>query len=313
LIVPKLLLWNVINLLRGNSLFIIHLTTMLIKDFDNIVERLTESVEYPFLNHRSTRDNAMPSIETLNDILVHLRKIIFPGYFGHEEIHPGSTSYYVGANLDMVIRMLSEQIRRGFCFYCENDTKECRDCDFRAVSITNEFINRLPEIKELLAKDVIAAFNGDPAAKDFSEVIFCYPCITALTHHRIAHELYRMEVPLIPRIISELSHSITGIDIHPGAKIGEYCFIDHGTGVVIGETTIIGNNVRIYQGVTLGAKSFPLDENGTPIKGVDRHPIVEDDVIIYANATILGRVTIKKGAIVGGNSWITQDVEGRDK
>lgn len=156
--------------------------------------------------------------------------------------------------------------------------------------------------------DAQAAFCGDPAAKGVGETIFCYPSITALAHHRIAHELYRLEVPLIPRIISEMAHSDTGIDIHPGARIGEYFFIDHGTGTVIGETSVIGNNVRIYQGVTLGARSFPLDDEGNPVKGIPRHPIVEDDVIIYSGATILGRVTIGKGAEIGGNVWLTRDV-----
>ena len=154
-----------------------------------------------------------------------------------------------------------------------------------------------------------AAYLGDPASRDQNEVIFCYPSIKALTSYRIAHEIYRLEVPLIPRIVTEMAHSETGIDIHPGASIDEQFFIDHGTGTVIGETTIIGRNVRIYQGVTLGAKSFPLDQDGNPIKGIPRHPIVEDDVIIYSGATILGRITVGRGAVVGGNVWITENVE----
>jgi len=160
----------------------------------------------------------------------------------------------------------------------------------------------------MLAMDVQAAYEGDPAAKSHGETIFCYPSITAMIHYRIAHALYILDVPLIPRIITEMAHSHTGIDIHPGATISENFFIDHGTGVVIGETTIIGNNVRIYQGVTLGAKSFPLDENGNPMKGIPRHPIVEDDVIIYSGATILGRVTIGRGSVIGGNVWLTESV-----
>jgi serine O-acetyltransferase len=160
----------------------------------------------------------------------------------------------------------------------------------------------------LLGEDVKAAFDGDPAAKSPSETIFCYPGIFAITNHRIAHELYNLEVPIIPRIISENAHTITGIDIHPGAKIGKRFFVDHGTGVVIGETSVIGNGVRIYQGVTLGAKSFPLDENGTPIKGIDRHPIIEDDVVIYAGATILGRITVGARSVIGGNVWLTQSI-----
>jgi serine O-acetyltransferase len=160
----------------------------------------------------------------------------------------------------------------------------------------------------LLIEDVQAAFQGDPAAQSPSETIFCYPGIYAITNHRIAHELYKLGVPVIPRIVSENAHTITGIDIHPGAKIGRSFFIDHGTGVVIGETAIIGNRVRIYQGVTLGAKSFPLDEKGNPVKGVDRHPIIEDDVVIYAGATILGRITVGARSVIGGNVWLTQSV-----
>jgi len=159
-----------------------------------------------------------------------------------------------------------------------------------------------------LASDVQAAFDGDPAAMSLNEVIYCYPSIKALSYYRIAHELYRLGVPLLPRIITEMAHSETGIDIHPGAQIQGNFFIDHGTGTVIGETCVIGKNVRIYQGVTLGAKSFPVDKNGNPVKGIPRHPIVEDDVIVYSGATILGRVTIGKGSVIGGNVWITEDV-----
>jgi serine O-acetyltransferase len=167
---------------------------------------------------------------------------------------------------------------------------------------------RLPEVRRLLATDVQAAYEGDPAATSPDEAIFCYPGMLAITSYRLAHELHLLEVPLLPRIITEHAHSITGVDIHPGATIGEYFFIDHATGVVIGETTVIGNRVRIYQGVTLGAKSFPLDAEGNPIKGIPRHPVVEDDVIIYGGATILGRVTIGKGSVIGGNVWLTRSV-----
>ena len=166
----------------------------------------------------------------------------------------------------------------------------------------------MPEIRSQLETDVIAAYDGDPAAVSLGEVISCYPTIKALTNYRVAHELYRMNVPLIPRIITEMAHSETGIDIHPGAQIGRYFTIDHGTGVVIGATCIIGEHVKLYQGVTLGAKSFPLDEEGNPIKGIPRHPIIEDNVIVYSNATILGRITIGKGATIGGNVWVTEDV-----
>lgn len=170
------------------------------------------------------------------------------------------------------------------------------------------FICRLDDISRSLQTDVEAAYNGDPAAKSRDEIICCYPVIKALVNYRVAHELLTMGVELIPRILTEMAHSETGIDIHPGAQIGDYFTIDHGTGVVIGETCIIGRNVKLYQGVTLGAKSFPLDEHGNPIKGIPRHPILEDDVIVYSNSTILGRITVGKGAVIGGNVWITQDV-----
>ncbi|HZH55880.1 MAG TPA: serine O-acetyltransferase EpsC, partial [Burkholderiaceae bacterium] len=168
--------------------------------------------------------------------------------------------------------------------------------------------NALPEIRRLLDSDTLAAFAGDPAARSVDEILLCYPGLHAMIHHRIAHQFYRLELPLLARMVSEIAHSETGIDIHPGATIGEHFFIDHGTGVVIGETAIIGNNVRIYQAVTLGAKRFPADTDGTLTKGLPRHPIVEDDVVIYAGATILGRVTLGKGCTIGGNVWLINDV-----
>ncbi|HPI22638.1 MAG TPA: serine acetyltransferase, partial [Spirochaetota bacterium] len=217
--------------------------------------------------------------------------------------------YYIGASVDTVYQLLAEQLKRGYCFSCaETETLDCADCERRARDIAVRFIERLPEVRHLLSTDVAAAFEGDPAAKSSGEAIFSYPSIVALTNFRIAHELYRLDVPLIPRIITEMAHSRTGIDLHPGAEIGERFFIDHGTGVVIGETSVIGRNVRLYQGVTLGAKSFPMDDKGNPIKGIPRHPIVEDDVIIYSGATVLGRVTIGRGAVIGGNVWLTRDV-----
>ena len=200
----------------------------------------------------------------------------------------------------------------GFCFGIENalsdeSPEECL-CHTTASNIAAQFISRLPLIRHTLATDVEAAYYGDPAATCFGEIICCYPIIRAITNYRIAHELYTLGVPLIPRIITEMAHSETGIDIHPGAKIGDHFTIDHGTGVVIGATCIIGNHVKLYQGVTLGAKSFPLDEHGNPIKGIPRHPILEDDVIVYSNATILGRITIGRGATIVGNIWVTESV-----
>ena len=178
----------------------------------------------------------------------------------------------------------------------------------KAEEITHIVLELLPDIRKTLETDVVAAFDGDPAAENFGEVICCYPVIKTLTNYRLAHELFKLNVPLIPRMLTEMAHSETGIDIHPGAQIGHHFTIDHGTGVVIGATCIIGNNVKLYQGVTLGAKSFPLDENGNPIKGIPRHPIIEDNVVVYANATILGRITIGSNCVVGANVWVTKDM-----
>jgi serine O-acetyltransferase len=194
-------------------------------------------------------------------------------------------------------------VKAGLCFAeksaCAHDEAE---------NIASEFIGRLPHLRRLLATDVIAAYEGDPAATSYGEVISCYPAIRAIMGYRVAHELHLLGVPLIPRIITEMAHSETGIDIHPAAPIGSHFTIDHGTGVVIGATCIIGNHVKLYQGVTLGAKSFPLDEQGNPIKGIERHPILEDNVIVYSNSTILGRITIGRDAVIGGNVWVTEDV-----
>lgn len=277
-------------------------------NLDKIVKSLSDKEKYNFLYHTTKTGMSMPSVEILDQIVTHLKKIIFPGFYGHSEVNEDSIGYYIGANVDIVYRLLSEQIKRGFCFSCNEDEMNCMNCEMKSKDIAAAFIEKLPEVKHLLSTDVIAAYNGDPAAKSYGETIFCYPSILVLTYHRIAHALLKLDVPLIPRIIAEMAHSKTGIDIHPGAHIDEYFFIDHGTGVVIGETSIIGKNVRLYQGVTLGAKSFPLDENGKPIKGIPRHPIVEDDVIIYSNATILGTITLGKGCVIGGNMWVTDDV-----
>lgn len=251
----------------------------------------------------------MPSIELLHDIVERLRSVLFPGFFKEPFITPQNMAYFVGSKLEKVRRELTRQVERGFCFACEKDVQSCSmDCTERAERVANNFLLTLPRVRHLLATDVQAAFAGDPAAKNPGETIFCYPSIRAMTNHRIAHELHELGVPLIPRIIAEMAHSETGIDIHPGATIGESFFIDHGTGTVIGETCIIGRNVRLYQGVTLGAKSFPKGENGHLVKGIPRHPIVEDNVTIYSGATILGRITIGQGAVIGGNVWVVDDV-----
>ncbi len=259
---------------------------------------------------RTFRGHPLPSRSEIHKVVELLRSVIFPGYFGNRDITDESLSYHMGATLHRVSLVMVDEVHRGLCFACRRDDTDRTPtaCLTRAKRITAEFLQRLPELRRLLALDAVAAYEGDPAAPDPAEAIFCYPGVLALTSHRIAHELYRLEVPLIPRIISEHAHSDTGIDIHPGATIGESFFIDHGTGVVIGETTIIGERVRLYQGVTLGAKSFPLDAEGNPMKGIDRHPIIEDEVTIYSGATVLGRVTIGRGSIIGGNVWVTRNV-----
>jgi len=279
------------------------------KKLEEVIDELCDPAKYEVVHHSHKRHVPMPSTEILEEIVERLRAVLFPGYYGYSDVDAENMRSHVGANLDKVFRLLAEQIKRGHCFSCSLDTEgECLECEENARSLARRFVARLPEVRRLLTTDVMAAYEGDPAAKSPGEAIFCYPSIHAVTNYRIAHELYHLGVDLIPRIITELAHSKTGIDIHPGAEIGERFFIDHGTGVVIGETCIIGRNVRLYQGVTLGAKSFPKDDSGKLIKGIARHPIVEDDVIIYSGATILGRVTIGKGSVIGGNVWLLKDV-----
>ncbi len=250
----------------------------------------------------------LPSREIVIQIVEDLRSVLFPGYFGTSDLNHESLQYFVGATLARAMRHLEEQVRRGIAFSERHDFETCEHCVELSQSVTKSFLARIPAIRKLVRSDVEAAYEGDPALKSRDEAIFAYPGIFAVTNQRIAHELHVLGVPLIPRIITEYAHTLTGIDIHPGATIGEKLFIDHGTGVVVGETARIGDRVRLYQGVTLGAKSFPLDEKGNPIKGIDRHPIVEDDVVVYAGATILGRITVGKGSSIGGNVWVTSSV-----
>ena len=274
-----------------------------------VVDRLCQPHSFEKVYFRDAHDVAMPSINTLRQVMNQLQQILFPGYFADSDLSPATMPFYVGSHLDKIAKSLMTQFMSGFCVTCyKEEVGYCPSCHTKSRETVLRFLAALPRIRELLASDVQAAYDGDPASKSLNEIIFCYPSIKALTSYRIAHELYRLGVPLLPRIITELAHSETGIDIHPGAEIDDRFFIDHGTGTVIGETCIIGKNVRIYQGVTLGAKSFPLDELGNPIKGIPRHPVVEDDVIIYAGTTILGRVTIGKGSVIGGNVWITSDI-----
>ena len=252
----------------------------------------------------------LPSRPTIAAIVDDLRAVVFTGHFGAADASNGSLRYYIGARLEKAQAALFEQIRRGLSFTCAHRPADddCPPCRKRALQVTLAFIEQLPELRTLLEGDVHAAFAGDPAARSIDETLFCYPGVAAILQHRLAHALYRHDVPLLPRIIAELAHTATGIDIHPGAQIGSSFFIDHGTGVVIGETCAIGNRVRLYQGVTLGARSFPSDDEGRLLKGLPRHPVVEDDVVIYAGATILGRITIGQGSSIGGNVWLTHSV-----
>jgi serine O-acetyltransferase len=263
----------------------------------------------------------MPSRDAIAKLMDDLRAVLFPGHFGAPDLAPASLRAYVGARLDQVQISLTEQVRRGLAFVCDHGrwngsagdpddrtTADCPLCEKDAADITDRVVETLPAIRRLLEEDVRAAYEGDPASRFVDETLLCYPGVAAIIQHRIAHQLHKLSVPLIPRIVSELAHASTGIDIHPGAVIGARFFIDHGTGVVIGETASIGQRVRIYQGVTLGARSFPSNDLGQPIKGLPRHPMVEDDVVIYAGATILGRIVIGRGATIGGNVWLTRSV-----
>jgi len=260
--------------------------------------------KYPFI---PVYDKELPQNKALEDILNIIRAIVFPGYFGSSLVNFGSLPYHTGVWVEKLYSTLSEQIFRTLTFNTESEDR-CKT-EEKACDLSLKFVSKLPRIKYLLSTDVKAIFNGDPAAKDYTEIIFCYPAMRALLNHRVAHELLKLNIPLIPRMMSEIAHAETGIDIHPGAQIGKYFSIDHGTGVVIGQTAVIGKHVRLYQGVTLGAKSFSLDENGNPID-IPRHPILEDYVTFFS---ILGRITIGEGTIVGGNVWLTHSVPPHSK
>jgi serine O-acetyltransferase len=250
----------------------------------------------------------LPSRQAISEIIQGLSGALFPMRLGPNELREESEDFYVGHTLDTALNSLLGQVRLELRYIARLRGEDDPQIDQQAVQRVRDFAASLPELRRTLDRDVIAAFNGDPAARTVDEVLLCYPGIIAVIHHRIAHHLYKADLTLLARIIAELAHSATGIDIHPGAQIGSSFFIDHGTGVVIGETAIIGDRVRIYQAVTLGAKRFTSDEFGQLHKGQPRHPIVEDDVVIYAGATILGRITIGKGSIIGGNVWLTRSV-----
>ena len=274
---------------------------------DELVVKLRDlRVQSLETRQRRNRPPKLPSRKELQQILDGLGAALFPNRLGLPDLNDEGIDYFVGHTLDTLLRELYTQIRRDLQFI--SGIASVDDVYEQAAIITREFASRLPEVRMLLDSDIQAAYEGDPAARSSDEVLVCYPGITAITHHRLAHILHQLGAPLVARIISEIAHSATGIDIHPGAQIGESFFIDHGTGVVIGETAVIGRHVRVYQAVTLGAKRFLKDEDGILVKGNARHPIVEDDVVIYAGATILGRITIGRGSTIGGNVWLTYSV-----
>ncbi|WP_295856254.1 serine O-acetyltransferase EpsC [uncultured Xylophilus sp.] len=249
-----------------------------------------------------------PSRDALAAVVESLKGALFPMRLGPTDLRQEAENFYVGHTLDTALHALLAQIRLELRYQARQQGQEPDGIEARAEQAAHAFAASLPEIRRMLDSDVMAAYHGDPAARSVDEVLLCYPGVLAMIHHRLAHRLYRLELPLLARIVAELAHGQTGIDIHPGAQIGAGFFIDHGTGVVIGETAVIGQRVRLYQAVTLGAKRFPADTDGHLEKGLPRHPVVEDDVVIYAGATILGRVTLGRGATIGGNVWLTQDV-----
>ena len=287
-------------------------------DLDGIVSQLRESRESTHKIRHRGHVRELPSVEVMTEVIDRLKAGLFPTHYGDSDLDDESIDYFVGDTLNQALTLLCEQIRRSLFF-------DRRDFDpggqtaetweviaqqnaGRATELVREFAQSLPDLRALIVSDLRAAYQGDPAAGSISEILLCYPGTAAIMLYRFAHVLYQLGLHLIARLIGEIAHTRTGVDIHPGATIGGSFFIDHGTGVVIGETSIVGERVRLYQAVTLGAKRFPADDQGNLVKGGARHPIVEDDVVIYAGATILGRITIGRGSTIGGNVWITHSV-----
>jgi serine O-acetyltransferase len=263
---------------------------------------------YPKLEHLAA--TPLPDKGSIIQIVDNLLEVIYPGYFGRKYVEVANIEYHIGDLIDSIYARLTQEIFRSVRPSCDKkDDDDCDHCWKIAEEQSMTFLRKIPNLRVRLSADVQAAYDGDPAAKSIDEVIFAYPATLAITIFRLAHELHVQSIPLLPRIMTEHAHSITGVDIHPGATIGNGFFIDHGTGVVIGETTTIGNRVKLYQGVTLGALSFAMDEEGRMIRGKKRHPTIEDDVVIYAGATILGGETvISRGSVIGGNVWLTRSV-----
>ena len=284
------------------------------EELPRIIQEVTQTYDDAELCLHHLAETPLPSEDLVVEILGKLRTVLYPGYFGKEYVNSSSVNFYVGELLYEVYELLSEEMYKAFRQECDHGANgSCESCEDKSEESCLKLMRTVPTLRKTLALDVQAALDGDPAAKSCDEVIFSYPGITAITIYRIAHELQRLTVPLIPRMMTEYAHRKTGIDIHPGARIGKRFFVDHGTGVVIGETTEIGDNVKIYQGVTLGALSFPK-QGASAMRGKKRHPTIEDNVVVYAGATILGGDTvIGRDSTIGGNVWIIHSVPPRTK
>lgn len=299
--------------IKINSESEFHSTAAASWELDKIVQELRNARNDWRSQRGRTREpglRELPSRDVLQQIIHDLCGALFPMRLGPQELREESEDYYVGHTLDAALNQLLQQVQLELFYVARQHGNNGHDVALKAQAnnIVRSFAAALPNLRRILDVDIQAAYQGDPAARSVDEVLLCYPGVLAIIHHRLAHTLYQLDVPLLARIVAELAHSLTGIDIHPGAEIGSGFFIDHGTGVVIGETAVIGERVRIYQAVTLGAKTFPTDDKGHLQKGLPRHPIVEDDVVIYAGATVLGRITIGKGSTIGGNVWLTRSV-----
>ena len=272
------------------------------------VERLSDEGSYAQLFHAYCEEEELPSGKVLQSLVELCRAILFPGYYGQARITGQTIRFHTGVSIEQLFEELSKQIYAGLCLANTSQTTSSQAAKATAERIAEAFISSLPELRSLLATDAEAMFDSDPAAQNPGEVIFCYPGFRAICNYRIAHVLYRLEVPFIPRMITEMAHSETGIDIHPGATIGHHFSIDHGTGIVIGETSVIGDYVRIFQGVSLAGAKLPPDEKGNTIRGIARHPILGNHVTVYSNATLIGKIHIGDGATICGNVWVAEDV-----
>ena len=272
------------------------------------VERLSDEGSYTQLFHAYCEEEELPSGKVLQSLVELCRAILFPGYYGQARITAQTIRFHTGVSIEQLLAGLSKQIYAGLCLANASQTASAQAAKARAEQIAEEFICSLPALRSLLATDAEAMFDSDPAAQNPGEIIFCYPGFRAICNYRIAHKLYQLAVPFIPRMITEMAHSETGIDIHPGATIGHHFSIDHGTGTVIGETSVIGNHVRIFQGVSLAGAKLPPDEKGNTIRGIARHPVLGDHVTVYSNATLIGKIHIGEGATICGNVWVAEDV-----